>query len=65
MLYSIRADFTDISALPTGILVLELIVLRSVKFELSYTTKTWYAWRFIYTYSMCKQNDLNTNSGCM
>lgn len=65
MLYSIRAYFTDISALPTEIFLLELIVFRSVKFELSYTMKTWYAWRFMYKYSMCKQNDLNTNSGCM
>ena len=40
MLYYIRADFTDISALPTGIFLLELIVVCSVKFELSYNMKT-------------------------
>jgi len=40
MLYSIRADFTDISALPTGNFPLELNVVRSVKFELSCTMKT-------------------------
>ena len=40
ILYSIRADFTDISALPTGIFLLELIVVRSWKIELSYNMKT-------------------------
>jgi hypothetical protein len=38
--YSIRADFTDISALPTGIFLLELIVVCSGKIELSYCMKT-------------------------